>query len=155
MNTSIFFIDGVIELSNALITAITKVSGTSSCLGCSNRGSKTGRKSGIGSTAHDDGICRLSVILLVYYVGRLVTLYIGAVLSPLIALVWLIPGFRDFAETAIKTYLTTIFVLFVHVVILQLAASLLTGMAPSSGNDVPNTLMAIVVGFATIRHALT
>lgn len=30
MNTSIFFIDGVIELSNALITAITKVSGTSS-----------------------------------------------------------------------------------------------------------------------------
>ena len=91
-----------------------------------------------------------SVILLVYYVGRLVTLFIGAVLSPIVAMVWLIPGFRDFAETAFKTYFITVFVLFVHVVILQLSASLFTGMAKSSGNDFPDTLMAMVLGLATI-----
>ena len=154
MNTSIFFIDGVIELSNALITAITKVSGTSSVWDALTEVVKQAGSQGLAALLMMMAFVVLSVILLVYYVGRLVTLYIGAVLSPLIALVWLIPGFRDFAETAIKTYLTTIFVLFVHVVILQLAASLLTGMAPSSGNDVPNTLMAIVVGFATILALL-
>lgn len=154
MNTSIFFIDGVIELSNALITAVTKVSGTSSVWDALTEVVKQAGGQGLATLLMMMAFVILSVILLVYYVGRLVTLYIGAVLSPLIALVWLIPGFRDFAETAIKTYLTTIFVLFVHVVILQLAASLLTGMAPSSGNDVPDTLMAIVVGFATILALL-
>lgn len=154
MNTSIFFIDDVIELSNALITAITKVSGTSTVWDVLTEVVKQAGSQGLAALLMMMAFVVLSVILLVYYVGRLVTLYIGAVLSPLIALVWLIPGFRDFAETAIKTYLTTIFVLFVHVVILQLAASLLTGMAPSSGNDVPNTLMAIVVGFATILALL-
>jgi type IV secretory pathway TrbL component len=92
-----------------------------------------------------------SIVLLVYYVMRLVTLYLGAVLAPLVSLIWLIPGFRDFAETAFKTYLTTIFVLFVHVVILQLSASLFTGMATASGdNVVPDTLIAMVTGIATI-----
>lgn len=64
------------------------------------------------------------------------------------------PGFRDFAETAAKTYLTTIFVLFVHVVILQLAASLFVGMAAGSGNNVPDTLMAMVTGLATVLALL-
>jgi len=154
MNSSIFFIDGVIELSNALITAIGKVSGTTSVWDTLTEVVKQAGGQGLAALLMMMAFVVLSVILLVYYVGRLVTLYIGAVLSPLVALVWLVPGFRDFAETAIKTYLTTIFVLFVHVVILQLAASLLTGMSPSSGNDVPNTLMAIVVGFATILALL-
>lgn len=154
MNSSIFFIDGVIELSNALITAVGKVSGTTSVWDTLTEVVKQAGGQGLAALLMMMAFVVLSVILLVYYVGRLVTLYIGAVLSPLVALVWLVPGFRDFAETAIKTYLTTIFVLFVHVVILQLAASLLTGMSPSSGNDVPNTLMAIVVGFATILALL-
>jgi type IV secretory pathway TrbL component len=91
-----------------------------------------------------------SVILLVYYVGRLVTLFVGAVLSPLIILIWLVPGFRDFSETAMKTYISAIFVLFVHVVILQLAASLFAGMSATTHNDVPNTLIAMVTGLATV-----
>jgi hypothetical protein len=91
-----------------------------------------------------------SVILLIYYVGRIVTLFIGAVLSPLVILTWLVPGFRDFSETAMKTYLTTIFILFVHVVILTLAGSLFTGLSSTSGNDAPDALMAMVVGLATV-----
>src|SRR5690606_33624035 len=96
----------------------------------------------------------LSVVLLVYYVGRLVTLFIGAVLSPLVILIWLVPGFRDFSESAAKTYLTTIFVLFVHVVILQLAASLFVGMSAASDSPVPDTLMSMIVGLATILALL-
>ena len=154
MNTSIFFIDGVIELSNVLITAVSKVSGTSSVWSALTEVVKQSGGQGLAALLMMIAFLIFSVILLVYYVGRLVTLFIGAVLSPLIALVWLVPGFRDFAETAIKTYLTTIFVLFVHVVILQLAASLFTGMAPSSHNNVPDTLMSMVVGLATVMALL-
>jgi hypothetical protein len=91
-----------------------------------------------------------AVILLVYYVGRLVTLYLGAVMSPVILLLWLVPGFRDFSESAAKIYLTTVFVLFVHVVILELAASLFAGLVLGSPTHTPDTLMAMVVGLATL-----
>jgi len=91
----------------------------------------------------------LSVILLVYYVMRLVVLYLGAILAPLLILLWLIPSFKDFVSTATKTYLSTIFVLFIHVIILMLAASLFSGMLDSSGNSV-NPLMAAIVGIATL-----
>jgi hypothetical protein len=154
MNTSIFFIDGIIELSNALITAVGKVSGASSVWDTLTSVVKESGGQGLAALIMMMAFIVFSVILLVYYVGRLVTLFIGAVLSPLVTLLWLVPGFRDFAETAFKTYLSTIFVLFVHVVILQLSASLFTGMAASSGNDVPDTLMAMIVGLATILALL-
>ena len=95
-----------------------------------------------------------SVILLVYYVMRLITLFIGTVLSPLVSMLWLVPGFRDFAETSMKTFLSTIFVLFVHVVILQLASSLFSGMATTGNNALPDTLIAMVAGIATILTLL-
>ena len=40
-------------------------------------------------------------MLLVYYVGRIIILFIGAALSPLVVLLWLLPGFRDFATNLI------------------------------------------------------
>lgn len=150
MNTSIFFIDGIIALSNALIAAVGKVSGATSVWSTLTEVVKQSGGQGLGALLMMITFLIFSVILLVYYVGRLVTLFIGAVLSPIVAMVWLIPGFRDFAETAFKTYFVTVFVLFVHVVILQLSASLFTGMAKSSGNDFPDTLMAMVLGLATI-----
>jgi len=155
MNTSIFIIDGIIALSNALIKAVGLISGSSTVW--STLMKVVEETSSLGIAALLIMVCFVicSIILLIYYVIRLVTLYLGAVLAPLISLIWLIPGFRDFAETAFKTYLTTIFVLFVHVVILQLSASLLTGMATASGNNaVPNTLMAMVTGIATILMLL-
>ena len=150
INTSIFIIDGFIELSNVLITAITKVSGSASVWDTLTSVVKDSGGQGLAALLMMLAFIVFSVMLLVYYVIRLVTLFIGAVLSPLIFLIWLVPGFRDFSETAAKTYLTTVFVLFVHVVILQLSASLFTGMAASSDNDVPNTLMAMVAGLATV-----
>jgi hypothetical protein len=151
MNSSIFLIDGIIGVSNVLITAVGQISGTTSVW--STLTGVVEKTSGLGLAALFIMLAFVlfSIVLLVYYVMRLVTLYLGAVLSPLVALLWLVPGFRDFAETAFKTYITTIFVLFVHVVILQLSASLFAGMATASGdNAVPDTLMAMVTGIATI-----
>ena len=150
INTSIFIIDGFIELSNVLITAVTQVSGSSSVWDTLTKVVSESGGQGLAALLLMLAFVVFSVILLVYYVGRLVTLFIGAVLSPLILMIWLIPGFRDFSETAAKTYLTTIFVLFVHTIILVLSASLFVGMAPSSDSDIPNTLMAMVAGLATI-----
>ena len=151
MNSSIFLIDGIIALSNVLIKGLGQASGVESVW--TTLGGVVENTSGMGLAALFIMIVFVffSVVLLIYYVMRLVILYLGAVLAPLVALLWLIPGFRDFAETAFKTYITTIFVLFVHVVILTLAASLFSGMATASGEDqVPDTLIAMVTGIATI-----
>ena len=151
MNTSIFLIDGIIRLSNQLIVAVDHISGPTSVW--QTLSGVVERTSGLGVAALLIMLAFVvcAIVLLVYYVMRLVTLYIGAVLAPLVSLLWLLPGFRDFAETAAKTYLTTIFVLFVHVVILQLAASLFAGMATADGErEATNVLMAMVTGIATV-----
>ena len=150
LNTSIFLVDGIIGLSNALITAVGKVGGTESVWQVLTTVVNQSGSQGVAALLIMLVFLIFTVILLIYYVGRLVTLFIGVVLSPLIILVWLVPGFRDFSETAMKTYLSTVFVLFVHVVILQLAASLFAGMSITTGHDVPNTLIAMVVGLATV-----
>ncbi len=150
LNTSIFLIDGIIELSNALIIAVGKVGGTESVWQVLTTVVNQSGGQGVAALLIMSVFLIFTVILLVYYVGRLVTLFIGAVLSPLVFLVWLVPGFRDFSETAMKSYVSTTFVLFVHVVILQLAASLFAGMSMTTGNNVPNTLIAMVVGLATV-----
>lgn len=154
LNTSIFMIDGIIELSNALITAIGQISGSSTPWETLTKVVEQTSGQGLAALLMMLAFLIFSVFLLVYYVLRLVTLFIGAVISPLVILVWLIPGFRDFSETAAKTYMSTIFVLFVHVVILQLAASLFTGIAAVGDNQVPDTLMALVVGLATVMALL-
>ena len=150
LNSSIFIIDAIIELSNVLITAISKVSGSSSVW--QTLSSVVSESGGQSAAALLIMLAFLivSVVLMVYYVARIVTLFIGAVLSPLIIMIWLIPGFRDFSSSAVRTYITTIFVLFVHVVTLQLASSLFTGMSATRGDQIPNTLMSMVVGLATV-----
>lgn len=154
INTSIFAIDGIIELSNTLIVAIGKVSGASTVWATLSGVLKGSGSQGVAALLMMLAFLIFSVFLLVFYVLRLVTLFIGAVLSPLVILVWLVPGFRDFSETAIKTYITTIFILFVHVVILLLAASLFTGMTSVGPNQVPDTLLAMVIGLATVLALL-
>ena len=154
INTSIFAIDGIIELSNALITSIGKIGGATSVWETLTTVVKETSAQGVAALLMMLAFLIFSVFLLVYYVLRLVTLFVGAVLSPLVILVWLVPGFRDFSESAIKTYITTIFVLFVHVVILLLAASLFTGMAATGANQIPDTLISMIIGLATILALL-
>jgi len=82
----------------------------------------------------------VSVVLLLMYVSRLILISLGAVLSPFIFLMWSLPKFADYATAAVKTYFVTIFVTFVHVVIIQLAGSFL---ALPDHNE--NSLMAIAI----------
>ena len=149
INTSIYVLDGAIELSNFMITAV---------------------RSGVGITTPWQALLEVvsgassyslaaliifviflvfSVILLIYYIGRIVTLYLGAVLAPLLILLWLLPSSRDFAENALKAYLATVFVLFIHVIILTLAGSLFLGVANGS-NGSPDPIMALLLGLATL-----
>ena len=154
MNTSIFLIDGIISLSNVLISAVNQVSGASTVWSTLIKVVEKTSGQGVAALLIMVAFLICSIILLVYYVMRLITLFIGTVLSPLVSMLWLVPGFRDFAETSMKTFLSTIFVLFVHVIILQLASSLFSGMATTSNNALPDTLMAMVAGIATILTLL-
>jgi hypothetical protein len=150
VNTSIFAIDGIIELSDAMVQAVNATGGSASVWDVLTTVVQGSGGLGVAALLIMVVFLIFAAILLVYYVGRLVTLYIGAVLSPVVLLLWLVPGFRDFSESAAKVYVTTVFVLFVHVIILQLAASLFAGLVATSPDHTPDTLMAMVVGLATL-----
>jgi hypothetical protein len=150
MNTSIFAIDSIISLSNVMISAL--YSAFPATTVWSVLDSIVTQSAGLGLVALFILIVFviLSVVLLVYYVMRLVVLYLGAILAPLVILLWLLPSFKDFVSAAAKTYLTTIFVLFVHVTILLLAASIFAGMLNGGPITGLNPLMGAIVGIATL-----
>jgi len=154
MNTSIFAIDAVIGLSNGMIHALQSGFPCTSIWDTLSDITKKSSGLGLGGLLVMIAFLILTVMLLVYYVGRLITLYIGAVLSPIILLLYLIPAFKDFAINALKMYLMVIFVLFVQVVIMQLASSIFSGMLQGDNSGQPNTLMALIVGLATVLALL-
>lgn len=150
MNTSIFAIDAVISLSNGMIYAVQSGFPSTDIWQVLADITKDSASLGIVGLLMMVALLVLTVMLLVYYVLRLVALYIGAVLSPLVMMLWLLPAFKDFVIAAAKTYLITIFILFVHAVIMLLAASLFLGIQEGDNVGQPNVLMALIVGLATI-----
>lgn len=142
-NLSIFAIDAIITVSNAMIQAL--LIGMSNDIIWTALGTliATAASVNIGVLLFIAVAIILAVMLLIYYLKRLIILYIGAVLSPLIVLLWLLPSFRDFAISAAKMYITTIFVLFVQVVVLMLAVSLFSGLIQGEGNPFMTALLAI------------
>ena len=157
MNTSIFIIDGLIGLSNAIIQAI--------FAGFPNADIWHTLVSAIGRTGFSINsipfvsliffmfLLILAAMLFVYYVARMIALFIGAAVAPLVVLLWLLPGFRDFALNFVRTYLAVIFTLLVHVIILMLAASMIDWQN-SSANGQPNILMVTIICIATILMLL-
>ena len=150
LNMSIFAIDAIISLSNAMIHALYAAFPVSSVWRSLEDVTKQSAGMGLVALLIMVAFLVFAVILLIYYVTRLVTLYLGAILSPLFVLLWLLPAFRDFAVAATKTYLTTVFVLFVHVVILLLAASIFAGMVSGSPDKSLDPIMSSVVGLAAL-----
>lgn len=142
-NLSIFAIDAIITVSNTMIQAL--LIGMSNDIIWTALGTliATAASVNIGVLLFIAIAIILAVMLLIYYLKRLIILYIGAVLSPLIVLLWLLPSFRDFAISAAKMYITTIFVLFVQVVVLMLAVSLFSGLIQGEGNPFMTALLAI------------
>lgn len=84
----------------------------------------------------------IAIVLLLMYISRLIMISLGAVLSPFIFLLWIMPKFSDLAEIAIKSYIVTVFMIFVHVVIIQLASSFLS-LPNNSGNSLVSIAVAI------------
>jgi len=154
INFSIFAIDGIITLSNAMIHALQVAFPCTSIWDLLKQVTDKSGNLGLGGLLVMLAFVVLTGWLLVYYVFRLITLYIGTILSPLVMLLWLLPAFKDFAITAAKLFMTTIFVLFVQVVIMQLASSMFTGMLQGDNGGQPNTLMALIVGLATLMALL-
>jgi hypothetical protein len=148
INSSIFVIDAVIELSNVMISALYAGFGELNVWSVLSAIADQSGALGLAALIVMTVFLVMAFILLVYYVGRLVTLYLGAVLAPLVILLWLLPSFTDFATSAIKTYISTIFVLFIHVVILLLAGSLLSSLV--AGSNDPDPVMSLVIGISTL-----
>ncbi len=82
----------------------------------------------------------IAIILLFMYVVRLIVIALSGVLAPFIFLLWAIPKFSDFAEAGVRGYLATVFIIFVHVIVIQLAASFLS--LPDHAN---NSILAVVI----------
>jgi hypothetical protein len=150
INSSIFIIDIIISLSNGMIRALEVGFGNLNVWKVLSNITNQSGGMALAALLIMVVFLILALILLVYYVGRLVTLYLGAVLAPLVLLLWLLPSFKDFANGAIRTYISTVFVLFVHVVILLLAGSILSNLVEYSSSGVPDPLMSLVVGMSTL-----
>ncbi|MCL4409098.1 MAG: type IV secretion system protein, partial [Gammaproteobacteria bacterium] len=146
INSSLFILDGLIELSNAMVAAIRI--GTGYVSPWNSLLAITSKVSGYSLAALFILLVLLvlSVIMVIYYIGRIVVLYLGAVLAPVVILLWLLPEFKDFAENSLKIYVSTVFVLFIHVIILSLAGSLFE----SASSGAANPIMDLLLGLATL-----
>lgn len=152
-NTSIFMIDWTIKLVNTLISAVLNATGGLNQAWIANAfdpASLSLEQIAFITLIFMLLFVILSVVLLLFYITRLITLALGAVLAPLVFLLWALPKFSDFAEISARTYLTTIFSLFIHVVVIQLAAAFLT-LPEQVG---ANPLISILVGVGLLLTLL-
>ena len=152
MNSSLFLIDIIISISNAMLNALWSATGVGDLWQTWQILGEGGSGASFVSLLLTTLFLVLSFMLLIYYVLRLVVIYLGAVLSPLIVLMQLLPFTKGFTTTAIRTYFYTIFILFVHGLILSLASGLLVSL---SSNQVQSFgLLSLVIGIATLTLML-
>ena len=82
----------------------------------------------------------IAIVLLLLYISRLIAISLGAVLSPFIFLLWPLPKLKHITEVATKLYMTNVFTVFIHVIIIQLASSFI--ILPEHSE---NSLIAIAI----------
>jgi len=154
-NVSIYFIDWIIRASNVLVNAVLSSTGGINDAWILNAFDPVNLSiAGVTTITLIFMVLFiiLATVLLLFYISRLIIIAFGAVVAPLIFLLWAIPKFSDFAEISSKAYLTVVFSVFVHVVIIQLASAFLsTGSGTGS-----TTIIPILVGiglFVTLLKA--
>lgn len=153
-NSSIFLIEWIISLCNSLVqTVITTTGGLTNAwvLNAVELLKIIDGDAAIITLIFMLLFVILSAVLLLFYIMRLITLSLGAVLSPLLFLLWAMPKFSDFAEISAKTYITTIFTVFVHVVMIQLASAFLTLPDQVGTNSLLSILIAIGLLFMLLK----
>ncbi|MEX0895658.1 MAG: pilin [Patescibacteria group bacterium] len=142
-NTSLFLADYVIITSNALVTAVLESTGGLNHAWVVTAVSPASLISGgtpLITLIFLILFVIVAIVLLLLYISRLILISLGAVIAPFIFLLWTIPKTADYAEIATKTYFVTVFMVFVHVVIIQLASSFLALPEHSE-----NSLLAIAI----------
>ncbi len=92
----------------------------------------------------------VSIVLLLMYISRLILIALGAVLAPFIFMLWALPKFSDFATISIKTYFVNVFMVFVHVVIIQLAGAFLA-LPEHTENSLISIAVAIGLFFTLLK----
>lgn len=148
-NISIFLVDWIVLLCNTLVNAVLKATGGISNAWVLNAFDPSSLA--VGTTSLITLIFMilfviLAVVLLLFYISRLIVIALGAVISPLIFLLWAIPKFADYAEISVKTYITSVFSIFVHVVLIQLASAFLA----VPGQTGTNSLLSILIGIGLL-----
>jgi hypothetical protein len=152
-NSSIFLIDWVISLCNTMVNALLATTGGLDRAWILNAGDYLKIINGnaeIITLLFMFILVILAALLVLFYIMRLIVIALGAVLSPLIFLLWAMPKLSDFAEISAKTYLVTIFTVFIHVVIIQLASAFLA----LPGQVGTNSLISVLVGIGLLLTLL-
>ncbi len=93
----------------------------------------------------------LCIVLLFMYVSRLILVAFGAVMSPFIFLLWALPKTEGIAEVLVRTYIVTVFIIFVHVVLIQLSSAFLALPGQSGTNSLTSVIIAIGLLFTLIK----
>lgn len=153
-NISIFLADWIVAGNNVLVNAVLNATGGLThawVLSAFDPSSITNGTTPLITLIFMILFVVLSIVLLLFYISRLIIIALGAVVSPLIFLLWLFPKTSDFAEISIKTYFVTIYTVFVHVVIIQLASSFLTVTSQSGANPLISILVAIGLFFTLLK----
>ncbi len=151
-NVSLFLADYIITICNVLINTILEATGGFNHIWFANVSHPVALVT--GSTPFIILTFLLlflivATVLLFMYISRLILISVGAVLSPFVFLLWALPKFADTAEIAAKTYIAGVFTIFVHVVIIQLAASYL--IIPENSN---NSLLSTAAGIGLLLTLL-
>lgn len=144
-NVSLFLADYAIKASNALVSGVLSATGGLNHAWISNAVTVSSITNG---TAPFIILIFLliflivSIVLLLMYISRFIVISLGAVLSPFIFLLWTLPKTADFAEMAVKGYFVSVFMIFVHVVTIQLAGTFLT-LPEQTNNSIISVAVAI------------
>lgn len=151
-NVSLFLADYAIQANNALVSGVISATGGLNHAWITNAVTISSLTNG---TAPFIILIFLliflivSIVLLLMYISRLIIISLGAVLSPFIFLLWTLPKTADFAEMTIKGYFVSIFMIFIHVVTIQLAGAFLN--LPEQTN---NSLISIAVAIGLLLTLL-
>lgn len=144
-NVSLFLADYILTTCNTLVTTVLNASGGLSHSWVVN----TINSENIFSGGNNVPLITLifliiflmvAILLLFMFITRLIIISVEAVLSPFVFLLLTLPKFSDLAEITIRSYLVAVFMVFIQVVVIQLAASFLT--LPEQSN---NSLISIAV----------
>ena len=153
-NTSIFLIDRIITLCNTLIQAVLSSTGGIAqawVLNAFNAESITTGNTPLVTLIFMCLFVMLAVVLLLSYISRLIVIALGAVLSPIVFLLWTLPATADFAKMSVKSYIVTIFIVFVHVVTIQIASSFLSVTQQTGTNSLISIFVAIGLFFTLLK----